>query len=71
MIVIGASAMIEALVGRDADATLLDGLAGEITRFCTGRAPTWDRATCSNRGAARTSATNPAPRYILDGTIWI
>ena len=30
MIVIDASAMVEALVGRDADARLLDGLAGEI-----------------------------------------
>lgn len=30
MIVIDASAMIEALVGRDADPVLLDGLAGEI-----------------------------------------
>lgn len=30
MIVIDASAMIEALVGRDADAELLEGLAGEI-----------------------------------------
>lgn len=30
MIVVDASAMIEALVGSDADAELLDGLAGEI-----------------------------------------
>ena len=31
MIVIDASAMVEALVGRDADAELLDGLAGEVS----------------------------------------
>lgn len=30
MIVVDASAMVEALIGRDADPALLDGLAGEI-----------------------------------------